>query len=168
MAGPRKRYTAAQQRALRAVDEVREDLRPFHGHRLDPATEQPAGLDAAERRRFRSALGLLARRVKAAVRVGLSDHPRVAIWVLTQRMLGRRRRLRGTSFEKGVRRPTRIHRDPTLELFKPLLRRGLTWRSAYQFLLGQQRIPASPRTSKPITLQEIYRRAHRDGLIRHK
>jgi hypothetical protein len=98
----RKRYSPAQQHALRGLQGVREYLQPYHGKRVDLSTESPNGgpypaeMDRDEITEFLSALHRQAWWMKAALREGLEDHPRVAPWVGIQRRLRSSRRWRTT------------------------------------------------------------------------
>jgi hypothetical protein len=77
------RFTPDQRRTLKGLREVLEDLKPFQGRQADPSTGRLVGLDPREVRFFSDRLHLLARRIKAAVRWGLTEHPLVAPWVQT-------------------------------------------------------------------------------------
>jgi hypothetical protein len=169
----RTRHTAVQQQILRGLRKVRKDLGLYHGDPVDLSTESPnrgpflaRDLDPAAIRLFLSKLHRYAWWAKAALRAGLGDHPLVTSWVQAQRALGHRKRLRGTTSEKGVRRPVKIkEKDPMLDAISELMAGGSTLHSAYHARLRQGGIPISARTGKPITVQGIYRRARRAGLL---
>ncbi len=128
-AQPRRRDP---KRVLSSLQEIFEELAQFQGKAVDPKSGEIADLTADERKDFKDALRRRAFWTKAALRLGLGEHPLVKDWLDTQRRLGRRKRLRGTGYERGVRRPLQATRLKIIQALRERLARGLSLHKAIQ------------------------------------